>query len=158
MCSGFKCIRVCKPETKLGNHQSVLADNEQALGPVNLSQANFFIEGAVASQHHGDAVWEASLWDFGGRAQDRRGQVIDLKTRLKRKDFLALTGDAFVIPGPNQATCDLLPYWGPEAVVPTVSWRICSNPFHCSFLCRWNGPCHTPPAPVKIKTIIKVTS
>lgn len=61
-------------------YQSVLADNKQALGPVNLSQANFFVEGAVASQHHGDAIREASLWDLGGRAQDRGGQVVDLKT------------------------------------------------------------------------------
>lgn len=74
-------------------HQSVLADDEQALGPVNLSQPNFFIEGAVASQHHGDAVGEASLWDLGGRTQDRRGQVVDLKTRLKKqKDFFTKTG------------------------------------------------------------------
>lgn len=70
------------------DHQSVLADNEQALGPVDLSQANFFIEGAVASDNHGDAVWEAALWDLGGRAQRRRGQVVDLKARLKTKRCL----------------------------------------------------------------------
>lgn len=65
---------------KSNYYQSVLADNKKALGPINLSQTNFFIEGAVASQHHGDAIWEAPLWDLGGRAQDRGGQVIDLKT------------------------------------------------------------------------------
>lgn len=48
------------------DYQSVLADNQQALGSINLSQANLFIEGAVASQHHGDAIRETSLWDFGG--------------------------------------------------------------------------------------------
>lgn len=52
------------------DYQSVLADNEQTFGPVKLGQANFFIEGAVASQHHGDAIWEAPLRDVGRRAQD----------------------------------------------------------------------------------------
>lgn len=66
-------------------YQSVLADNEQTLGAVDLSQADFLVESAVASHHHGNAIWEASLRDVRGRAQDRRGQVIDLKTRLPRQ-------------------------------------------------------------------------
>lgn len=86
MCSTFKCICETKWESNWWwPHQSVLADDEQASGPVYLSQAHLFVEGAVASQHHGDAVREASFRDLGGRAQDRRGQVMDLKTRLETK-------------------------------------------------------------------------
>lgn len=62
------------------SYQPFLTDNEQALGTVNLGQANLFIKRAVAPHHHGDAIWEASLWDVGGQAQDRRCQIIDLKT------------------------------------------------------------------------------
>lgn len=101
------------------DHQSVLADDEQALGPVNLSQADFLIEGAVASQHHGDAVGEASLRDLGGRAQDRRGQVVDLKTRLQTKRISRVRRRR---PGwTGGATRDSLPCGGPEAAAPTAS-------------------------------------
>lgn len=61
------------------SYQSVLADDEQALGPVYLGQTDLFIESAVAPHHHGDVIWEASFWDLRGRAQDRRSQVIDLE-------------------------------------------------------------------------------
>lgn len=80
----------CIYSSKQG-YQSVLADNEQALGAINLSQSDFFIESAVASHHHEDAIWEASLRDLRWRAQDRCGQVIDLKTRLQDKRFTMLT-------------------------------------------------------------------
>lgn len=73
-------------------YQSVLADDEQALGSVKLGQSDFFIESAVASHHHGDAIREASLRDIGRRAQDRCCQVIDLETRLRDKRFAMLTG------------------------------------------------------------------
>ncbi len=67
-------------------YQSVLADDEQALGSVELGQSDFFIESAVASHHHRDAIRETSLRDVGGGAQDRCCQVIDLETRLRDKN------------------------------------------------------------------------
>ena len=54
---------VCSSEQ---GYQSVLADDEQALGTVYLGQSDLFIKSAVASHHHGDAIWEASLWDVRG--------------------------------------------------------------------------------------------
>lgn len=69
------------------SHQSVLADNEQTLGTINLGQANLFVESAVAPHHHGDTVWEAALWDLRGWAQDRCSQVVDLETWLWNKKF-----------------------------------------------------------------------
>lgn len=81
----------CIYSSKQG-YQSVLADNEQALGAINLSKPDFFIESAVASHHHGDAIWEASLWDLRRRAQDRRCQVVDLKTWLWDKRFIMKSG------------------------------------------------------------------
>lgn len=47
-------------------YQSVLADNEQAFGTINLGQSDLFIESAVAPHYHGDTIWEASLWDIRG--------------------------------------------------------------------------------------------
>lgn len=76
------CLILTQNSREELSHQSVLADDEQALGTINLGQANFFIESAVPPHHHGDAVREASLWDLRGRAQDRCCQVIDLETRL----------------------------------------------------------------------------
>lgn len=61
-------------------HQSVLADDEDALGTVDLSEPHLLIESAVSPHHHGDAVWETPFRDIRGRAQHRRGQVIDLET------------------------------------------------------------------------------
>lgn len=61
-------------------HQSVLADDEDAFSAVDLSEPHLFVESAVSSHDHGDAVWEAALRDFRGRAQHRCGQVIDLQT------------------------------------------------------------------------------
>lgn len=83
--TAFRCLWLW------AGYQSVLADNEQALGAVNLGQSDFFIESAVASHHHGDAIWEASLRNVRGRAQDRCCQVIDLKTGLQDKMFAMLT-------------------------------------------------------------------
>lgn len=47
-------------------YQSVLADNEQALGTIHLGQTDLFIESAVAPHHHGDAIGKASFWDLRG--------------------------------------------------------------------------------------------
>lgn len=56
--------------SSMWSYQSVLADDEEALGTVNLSQPDLFIESAVSSHHHGDAIREPPLRDFRGRAQD----------------------------------------------------------------------------------------
>ena len=47
-------------------HQPVLADNEQALGTVDLGQSHLLVEGAVAPHHHGYAVREAPIRDLRG--------------------------------------------------------------------------------------------
>lgn len=60
------------------DYQSVFADNKQPLGPIDLGQSDLFIESAVPSQHHWDAVWEAPLWDLRRWAQDWCCQVIGL--------------------------------------------------------------------------------
>lgn len=52
--------------SSMWNYQSVLADDEEALGTVNLSQPDLFIESAVSSHHHGDAIREPPLRDFRG--------------------------------------------------------------------------------------------
>ena len=63
-------------------HQPVLADNEQALGTVDLGQSHLLVEGAIASHHHGYAVREAPIGDLRGWAQDRRCEVMNLETGL----------------------------------------------------------------------------
>ena len=47
-------------------HQTVLADNEYALGTVDLGQSHLLVEGAVAPHHHGYAVREAPIGDLRG--------------------------------------------------------------------------------------------
>lgn len=66
-------------------HQSVLADDEEALGAAQLRQPDLLVESAVAPHHHGDAVREAPLRDVGGGAQHGRGQVMNLEAGLRQR-------------------------------------------------------------------------
>lgn len=66
----------------LASYQPVLADDEQALGSVDLRQPHLLVEGAVTPEHHGNPVWEPSLGHLGGVAQHRRRQVMDLEAGL----------------------------------------------------------------------------
>ena len=63
-------------------HQTVPADNEYALGTVDLGQSHLLVEGAVAPHHHGYAVREAPIGDLRGWAQHRRCEVMNLETGL----------------------------------------------------------------------------
>lgn len=47
----MKEMRIC-----VRGYQSVLADDEDALRTVNLSEPNLLIESAVSSHDHGDAI------------------------------------------------------------------------------------------------------
>ncbi|PWA29971.1 hypothetical protein CCH79_00009601 [Gambusia affinis] len=85
-----------------------------ALGSIDLGQADLLVEGAVAPHHHGDAVWEAPLRDLGGRAKDRRRQVIDLKTGLTPAGLSSLTVSVSTMAGFRQEDVELYYEMGEE--------------------------------------------
>lgn len=65
-------------------YQSIFADNQKSLGTIDLGQSDFFIESAISSHHHWDAVWEATLRYIRGGAQHRGGEIIRLQPCLRK--------------------------------------------------------------------------
>lgn len=64
-------------------YQSIFADDQKSFGTIDLGQSDFFIESAISSHHHWDAVWEATLRYIRGGAQHRGGEIISLQPCLR---------------------------------------------------------------------------